>query len=484
MADLDLALTELHDGLEKSNTTLSGILGIALGGRIVNHPTRNGYVYVRLRDNLSEVVVAFNDKVSPVYGLPVVVEFTNNRWYITGRDTTRYSDWGTSAPFLPQHGDQHSFNRIDNVGGGDIVWVYSDQIMPMLGYPSGTAGARNILIANAMIRKNDGSFLYVGGSGTIDLVQYKPTNNQAILALVYVDKSTGNFGYLIGSGTPFSGLITGTAALTQYIPTIPSSNFIGASVVRLVSGTVSIGWANLYDIRQFTGGAGGGSASITGTIGSLDPNRVVISDASGAITTSPKLTYDDSVSVLVLGSGTPPAVGNNTFHQLSDGASNAHLMWTWGAGFAPFMGGVASRGSMASPSAIQKDDVLFRVRGRAYDGSQYGNTEVEIRLISNENQNVAGHGSRLEIYLTVTGSTALVKWAEFNPSFGMNITSGTYNIGGVPHTHASSGGGAAFQRNLAANLTLADGESLVIIDYLNSQTFDLQMDGDSALQIL
>lgn len=44
--------------------------------------------------------------------------------------------------------------------------------------------------------------------------------------------------------------------------------------------------------------------------------------------------------------------------------------------------------------------------------------------------------------------------------------------------------GTAFQRNLTANLTLADGKSLVVSDYLNPDAFTLTLNGDATITIL
>jgi hypothetical protein len=47
-----------------------------------------------------------------------------------------------------------------------------------------------------------------------------------------------------------------------------------------------------------------------------------------------------------------------------------------------------------------------------------------------------------------------------------------------------SGGGLIFQRNLSANLELADGESMVVVGYINQGLYDLTLNGDSDLMIL
>jgi len=80
---------------------IPGSLGMTINGeRSVEVPSRAGFVYVRLRNDLSETVQAYNDKVSPVYNLPVVVvrDKTNKNYYtIYGKDTGVYTNWGSTA---------------------------------------------------------------------------------------------------------------------------------------------------------------------------------------------------------------------------------------------------------------------------------------------------------------------------------------------------------------------------------------------------
>ena len=51
-------------------------------------------------------------------------------------------------------------------------------------------------------------------------------------------------------------------------------------------------------------------------------------------------------------------------------------------------------------------------------------------------------------------------------------------------TGSSGGGGGAFNRNLSGNLTLLDGECLVISEYLNTNGYDVSLLGDANLHIL
>lgn len=446
MTNINSAFYNYDETVEKSKTSYSGLLGLAINGnRIVNHPTRAGYVYVRLRDNLSEVVQAFNDKVSPVYDFPVLIQRKGNRWYVLGRDDLRYESWGTSAPYLPRHGDQHSFNR-DGGGGGDVTWVYPDQFMPLLVYPSGTYGASNLLIAPYVLQKSD-KFIYVGNTGTANIARYKPTTSSAIMGLVYLDRETGNPGFLINSGTPFSGAITGTNAVVPYLP-YPSATQEPLYGFRLVSGTTSLTWSNLYNVRQFIGGSTSTGTStsnheaLSGLLGGsannhyhLTPSQV-IGLVSGTSTTlhqhSGTMPGGDTNAVQVNVSGT--FAGDDEFEYTvggqivslgkkagaeashvwswSDGGVSFHNTASWGTGVYSSMRGILARGTKASPTAAQADDIGMRYRGSAYDGTGLvlnSATGAEIRFVANENQSATNHGMRAEIWTTPDGSTTETK---------------------------------------------------------------------------
>lgn len=404
--DLQSSFRSYDKSVKKINPTYSGLLGLTIDGlQRVEHPTRNGFVYFRFRDNLSETALAFNDKVSPVYDLPVRVERRGNNWYVIGRDDARYSNWGSSAPFLPKHGFQHSFDR-DAGTGGDVVFIYPDQFVPLLVYPSGTEGANNVLVAPYVLQRTS-DFLYVGNTGTRNLLIYKPTGTSAIMGLVYLDRNTGNPGILVNSGTSFSASLTGTPDIAQYIP-YPSSTQEPLYAFRLVSGTETIQWSNLYNVRQFIGGSTASGSSI----GTLTAQRVVITDSGGTVTTDPELYYDNSNNIMIIGdSSTSPTLSPNSFQMVNDGVSPAIILASYGSGTAPFITGFKTDGSAASPTNVKDEQVLFRVRARGHDGIDFTNTQGEIRYVAEGNWDAGSHPIKIEYYATPTGSTTLTRVA-------------------------------------------------------------------------
>jgi hypothetical protein len=265
---------------------IPGLLGTLIGGNEqVEVNNRPGYVYVRIHNNFSEVVQVYNDQVSPVYGLPVLIIRDNidaTRYRIYGRDIGAYENWQSDTNYLPIHGNQHSFNS-DNFGGGDIVWVYDRQIMPLLVYPSGTTGAGMVMIAPDLIWHNS-EWRAVGGTGTASLLSYKPTGSTSSLVLISLD-SVGNPKTTLASYAIPTGTVSGESLL-QYLPD-PANYDIPLAMVRLSSGTSAIPWDNIYDLRGFsceniTGSSGGGGDPfiqatylvVTGSA-SLDNYRVV-----------------------------------------------------------------------------------------------------------------------------------------------------------------------------------------------------------------
>jgi hypothetical protein len=253
MSKLQQAFSQLDLSKKDIDNLIPGILGFTINGQqIVEVPGRNGYVYVRLRDNLNEVVQAYNDAISPVYNLAVLLyrdEVDKTRFRIQSRDVGRYQNWGSFSSYLPRHGTQHSFVP-DASGGGDITWVYGNQFMPMLGLPSGSNGSMNVVVYEYPHYYN-GSWQAAGNTGTSSFVGYKPTDTTARMMLVYMD-AYGNPNIRAGS-TYFASTITGTSAVMPYMPGLLPNEFPVCGV-RLVSGTNKILWNNIYDVRDHYGG--------------------------------------------------------------------------------------------------------------------------------------------------------------------------------------------------------------------------------------
>lgn len=283
------AFSLLDTNKREHDYLIPAILGFMLNGvETVDVPDRQGYVYARVRSNLNEVIQVFNDKVAPVYDLPVLLLRDPNvptRYKIDGRDVGRYENWGTSAAFLAKHGNTHSFDPAGR-GGGDMTWVYSQQIMPWNVIPSGTYGSGNVLIS-AYPRYNS-QWVYVGNTGTASLLAYKPTGTLSRMVLVYLNSSNNP---TLLAGDPFDSSISGTALLLSHVPATPAST-IPLAAVRVDSDTSTILWDDIIDVRPFFTGGGGTSSSLT-VSGTSTVNLDLVSDKLSANVIPGGIKLDD-----------------------------------------------------------------------------------------------------------------------------------------------------------------------------------------------
>ncbi|MHC4690756.1 MAG: hypothetical protein ACYS5F_14150 [Planctomycetota bacterium] len=293
----------------------SGTLGITTGGENqVEVAGRPGFVWVRLRNQLSETIQAFNEAVSPVFSLPVLVEYdkdTPTRYTVLGRDSGRYTVWVTTnaagdtvpstSPYLPAHGASHSFNKLTGVGGGDVVWVYGDQFIPWLVTPSGSSGALSVSIQPSAYYYDD-QFRWAGGTGINGFDELYPTgSSNARMLLVYLDPDTGNPYLATGTLTEFANTITGTAEIMPYMPSLIEPTDIPLAGVRLITGSSVLLWQNLYDLRDYfahssvSGTSGGGGAP--------DDAQYVVMSLDGTLSDERVLTAGTDIDIADGGAG-------------------------------------------------------------------------------------------------------------------------------------------------------------------------------------
>lgn len=207
---------------------------------------REDFAWCRIRGSTSEVVQAFNETVGLHWDLPVLIYRDPNFegiWKVYGRDITQYEDW-EGVNYLPHHGSQHSF-RGGQGSGSDPVWVYKRQFMPFLPRPI-ASGDMSIFIEQDLYYW-DGEFHWWGGSGTEDLTSYKPTGSVSGKFLtVYIEGSTETLKLL--EGDEFN-LVFAPDNPTEYIPVPAASQGIPIASVMLQTGTTSIGWHEIFDLR-------------------------------------------------------------------------------------------------------------------------------------------------------------------------------------------------------------------------------------------
>jgi len=228
-----------------------GELGITLGGsQVVDVPNRDGFVFVRIKGNTSELIQALNTTVPSSYGLPVLIHREGQNYKIIGKDDKVYANQGTQIGGgvypLPRHGGQHSFAPEYNMGA-DTVWVFSRQFMPMLAHPSGSS---MLLTINPHFYEWNGAWKYAQNTGAISFAPYVPTiTGSARMALLYINPTNNSLN--VTAGSPFSSTFDTPSEFVSYIPDVDRNISIPLAAVRLVTGTTAISWTDIYDMRDF-----------------------------------------------------------------------------------------------------------------------------------------------------------------------------------------------------------------------------------------
>lgn len=88
---------------------------------------------------------------------------------------------------------------------------------------------------------------------------------------------------------------------------------------------------------------------------------------------------------------------------------------SFGAGSYPVLFGRLGRGSAAAPLAVANNDVLFRIAGNGYTGTQFsGIGPSRIDFVAAENFSDTTKGTRIELWNTTLGSNTIQKIATFN----------------------------------------------------------------------
>lgn len=260
MSKLKRAVASFDNDLKKEDVELPGEMGAYIRGkRTIEVPDRPHYVYVRLRTNLSEIVQAYNDKLSPSFRLPVILKRDGNKYTVDRTDNNRYGNWENENKYVARHGSTHSFDLEGSRMGADPVWIFPSQFMPSLVSPFGVRGAQNAFIYPYSFVK-DGSWKYSGNTGTPSLTDYNPASGTAVV-LIGIDSESGNPALFASTGTYIPTTVTGTAELLPYVPLFDGTRYIPLSFAALQSGTFSVGWNTLHDIRQLAGSAGSTSTA-------------------------------------------------------------------------------------------------------------------------------------------------------------------------------------------------------------------------------
>lgn len=336
----------LIDTKQDNQPYLGGLLGTYINGsKVVRVPNQPGYVYVRLGGQYNEIITAFNNSVSEVFDLKVIVTIKPSNpgiYVIDGLDIEQYattvnSNGNGASSYLPHHGGTHSFGI-----GVDPVFIYKRQMMqPMGTHPTNPISNHLTVEGDYYIWQN--TVKYFPGANTVSFLPAKPASpNFGRYITVYLDGSSNSLGYITGSDfSVFPFLATGIA---NYIP-VPAANVgIPLAAIFLNSGSSTFDWGSIKDIRTFLSSGeivGGGTAPylaqwLSGSVLGNSPlivNSAMTIHPSGA-SNGQGLVFDGTYWVPgTAGSGGAGGGSNTQFTQTNYGGGDITLGTTVDGGW-------------------------------------------------------------------------------------------------------------------------------------------------------
>jgi hypothetical protein len=150
---------------------------------------------------------------------------------------------------------------------------------------------------------------------------------------------------------------------------------------------------------------------------SITSNLVV----GGSLVDFNNSTFDPNVAFIqITGSDNAVTVNpSNTNYMLHiTGKSNSTtrlVLDSFGANTYPVVVGRAGRGSAATPTATQNNDVIMRIVGNGYTGTQFPpSSPTKIDFVASENFSNTNRGTQIQFWNTATGSNTIQKIATFN----------------------------------------------------------------------
>lgn len=146
-------------------------------------------------------------------------------------------------------------------------------------------------------------------------------------------------------------------------------------------------------------------------------------NVGGVFAADNEFEYTVGGQIVTLG-GKAATVEGSHYLSWSDIGVAFHNIASWGAGYYSSIRGIMARGTKASPTAAQANDVAMRFRGSAYDGVGAvlsAATGAELKFVASENQSASNHGMRAEIYTTPNGSTTEGLAATFGQDKSLTV---------------------------------------------------------------
>jgi hypothetical protein len=191
--------------------------------------------------------------------------------------------------------------------------------------------------------------------------------------------------------------------ITQGVDATQNNNIVA------VNQYAASGYAKANAALANTSGTFAGDLTITGNV--LTQGTISLNNSSFATNTAfVKITASDGFVTQ------SPSNTNYMLHVTGKANSVTRLVLdSFGANTYPVVVGRMGRGSAAAPVAVANNDVMFRIVGNGWTGTQFPpSSPTKIDFTAAENFSDTNRGTRIEFWNTPTGSNTIQKIADFN----------------------------------------------------------------------
>jgi hypothetical protein len=222
--------------------------------------------------------------------------------------------------------------------------------------------------------------------------------------------------------------------------------------------TIDSNLANTYVVIATDENYVNGDLTITGNV--LTQGTISLNNSSFATDTAfVKITSSDGFATQ------SPSNTNYMLHVTGKANSVTRVVLdSFGANTYPVVVGRMGRGSAVAPVAVANNDVMFRVVGNGWTGTQFPpSSPTKIDFVAGENFSDTNRGTRIEFWNTPVGSNTIQRIADFNAESAeflgtVNPTKGfIYNlrlpVGNQTTITIDFSNDVIIKANLAADLT-------------------------------